>query len=965
MTSFTSELRIDTSGHIGLDGTPGTNGRRGPQQLSSSLKHASGGWVGTSGAHGKHSSLPLNNSLQHGSEGWPGTNGTHGDHGKDAKDIRLTLAALGNKIIANWDGKTAYLAFGTADNAILLRAVGGNGGHGGDGGKGEDGGNGGKGQNATRHSRGSDGTNGGNGGDGGNGANGGKGGKGGTVRLITTFTDTDLFMLQHSVYTQGGRGGKGGIGGHGGIGGKGGPGGDAYQWKEWDSSQQIHKTCSNPGGNKGRDGVDGKSGSKGADGINGPNGSFKYVVDGVEHDSLYNLMVSIKKIVSVTSSNPEGIFEPGEKVNFEVSVANNGSMSSPPQEIQITCADDVWLKKTGSNLSFQESIAPRKNYLFRQYLSFVVIDNYQPKEDPLCIEKTLKFQALFVRVNKLLPSVSMQKCTIQYPAQLEPISGRNAIAIDETAIINVIFKNISSFSLGKKGEQKRHLYASVEVTDQGDAKSNDVQLLSAKNEPQNENKLILPIEYLKESSSIQQSISLRFLNSHLQPYSKVTLIASLYLEPLPDSDGQSIPRCIQKRKFDVQLAEKYRHNPAADALLVTHAGVTIERLQVWRQLLTSMQVVHELWNASYYDHLDFRKIIEQGQTLEEHFKNRSIIILNDIFRGSSQPESVLQKLPRGELYRIGQYSNIKTYIVGDKFDHQILLPAAEEIKRIEATVIKERVVVSNHEKLFNERVNELQEQLRKDMPLLKYILFTEYQGQKLSGVFQYQLGEIKVVPICNISRMRLLHITVSDIDPPFIKSLPNLYATYKSLHFERKIEALGKVTNERRPIVEQAIISDLADELWAFSQENWTGKWNEDLIIKHLHLLNIFLEIDWQHIFLKTVPKHDEEFQPEFPKSAQKILLTVRAVASLNVQTRDYVLVNRRKRILKNAVETLISKNEQLIFEQEWQKAFDQIMKSFENMTPEQLWQQVRFPNLKDYYQDNQEALSVVIPAQL
>ncbi len=530
-------------------------------------------------------SIQIDTSGEEGTNGYPGTavsfvggrglNGSEGTDGENARDINLHLKSDDETVAVQWDNGSSSIKLGDASASIFLRAVGGNGGRGGNGGNGKPGANGLPGRDADRCSAGTNGGRGGPGGMGGDGGSGGNGGKGGSVKIYVSPRDTDLLMLLNPPKLTGGARGEGGFKGRGNSGGRGGEGGNPYSWTELRTesrsvsdgrggmslesySYSVYK--SNPGGFRGSTGCDGDDGCDGDVGRAGVDGSFQMIVGETPYHTLYDLTITVSKIIDLAKGNPFEIYEPGEHVNLAVSLTNIGGMPTPPQDIDISLCPATWIEqeKASLNLKASEHLPIGSTHSFSLPFSFYVKDQYSPSEEPLNKQETLTYHALLSRVNKSFYRVSQQKdvFTIRYPVQLSPWQGKTSIVFNEKITQSLFIQNITSTSMGELGRQKRRLFVTFEILKDEGMKLSDVELLKIEERDyQEHNKIIAEVDCLAPKGKKSLAVSFRFTKPDLRVQSKVCLVASLYLDYFnsEDKNGLDQTRCIQKRTVQLEF----------------------------------------------------------------------------------------------------------------------------------------------------------------------------------------------------------------------------------------------------------------------------------------------------------------------------------------------------------------------------------------------------------------------------
>lgn len=519
-----------------------------------------------------------------------GINGTDGSDGSNARDINLTLTVKDQTIAAQWDNDSASMKLDNTAASIFLRAIGGRGGRGGDGGRGGQGTKGAEGSDATRYSNATDGGRGSPGRPGGNGGDGGNGGKGGDIKIYTSPEDADLLMLLKNPENAGGAKGKGGARGKGGIGGLGGEGGASHTFTEFKTgSRTVYQgtrsagsisrvytghnsyleTYTYPvpgyssGGSTGPKGPDGDDGRIGSDGKSGKNGSFQMIVGGIPYQGLYDLAITVSKVVDLSQGNPSDIYEPGEQVHLMVSAFNTGGMPTPSQDIEISLRPASWVEPETFSLILSNSLPIEGSHTFSTPFSFRVKNQYPVSEEPLNKQETLNYQALLRRVNKSFPRVNQQKdvLTVRYPVQLTPLQGKTSVGFNEHSVVGLFIQNVSSIIMGREGPQKRRVFVTFEITQLENVKASDIKFLkTTATDLQESHKITHEVTNLSPKNDEKIAASLRSTNPALQSQSKVLLVASLHLGYLKRDEQLELTRCIQRRSIQIEFREKDQPN---------------------------------------------------------------------------------------------------------------------------------------------------------------------------------------------------------------------------------------------------------------------------------------------------------------------------------------------------------------------------------------------------------------------
>lgn len=94
---------------------------------------------------------------------------------------------------------------------------------------------------------------------------------------------------------------------------------------------------------------------------------------------------------------------------------------------------------------------------------------------------------------------------------------------------------------------------------------------------------IIPI--IKPNEHKYFSCTLQFTNPNLKPGTRVNLEARLHLGQVTNMMTSQI---IQKRNYEVQLAEGYIYNEKADYLLVVNNQTKYEETVAWRQVVSKL-----------------------------------------------------------------------------------------------------------------------------------------------------------------------------------------------------------------------------------------------------------------------------------------------------------------------------------------------------------------------------------------
>lgn len=876
------------------------------------IEYDASGANGLNGNNGIHG----NNGLGYGGNGAPGGNGasaTNGSHGQPI-DVKLAIQDRAVTVSINHQSLQA-LKLGEASAQIFLRSVGGNGGIGGKGGQGGEGSRGSDGQNATQSSSGTSGGKGGDGAVGGAGGNGGNAGDGGKVRIFLHPSETDLLMLSNIPDVRSGQVGKGGNGGNGGKGGSGGSGGSSYSWTTLETMyttdsdgnlQTMFYTSlhSNSGGSHGRSGNSKPKGQDGQDGKRGLDGTFTIHVENQIYTEPYDLKITH---TTLEDANNDDVIEPNEHVKVHLSIKNITSMPTPLQPVLLNLQQTALIKPRGSSLNIP-SLQPGE--IYNGYLKFKVKKQDTRIGKPLLCTGDLLYQALLSRVNKKMQTLSsqMHSFAVRYPIEISPVIGTTSVNLDEEAIFAIRVHNVSKKALGVDTESLRTAYVKIEVKSSEAIQRSDVFFGTKDNiKILGTEEITHSVNNIKPNEKLVFSDSIQFSNKALLPYQKLHLVASLYIGGIGERKVQHV-RCIQKQTFEIQLAEPYKPNANADLLLVINSETTKQEIEHWHSLTKKLGLILSIWNVSLYDGISFYlNKNRMADTALQGFQGKTVIFLNQPFYdGVNDTQCATEMLPSFELFQIARDLKIKTYVIGNsiKIEEQYR-PSAEDVRKYaESIFIEKRVLKSSQANLeaFYKKIQKLNTKHKKQDPRFQYVMVENFNKQLVSKhlfVSKYQLGEVKLIQAPNCNQTYFLHLPVSNQaihDSSFIYSEDNVYAVLKMLPFEKKLMLIQMLEQTDRSVLRQALLSDLMDEQFTFSKEKWTGQWSQEQLKENLTHLNTFINWDWSGIL-------EDDQKCEWVLNC---LIYFRRAVKKQVLVKDYLLPNRRQRILASATINLI-----------------------------------------------------------
>lgn len=661
------------------------------------------GQDGRAGRGGSHGSL----AGAHGAMGEPGEDG---GRPTDAGEARLSLCVRAGQVVA---AARAAPAGGTAPRecahttpygepdgegrSFFLSARGGRGGAGGPGGSGGRGAQGRRGRNATRHSSGGDGGRGGDGGAGGRGGDGFRGGRGGRITVVLPEENTDLaLLLNPAPPATGGPGGTGGAGGRPGGGGHGGSGGSSYSWTTHSThtdSQGHRRTTthhhSNRGGDPGPGGRDGMPGLAGATAPAGPDGTFEVLVvpeggaeaDAARYRSFYDLWITH---VRHRSENGDSVNEPGEEVSVWLTVRNVGGMPTPArQRPRFFVQPSGWIRIRPEHeyVELAEPLAPGEERELPPIRFRVGMPASTQVGDALRVVCPMDFRASLPGVNRPFARLCAQELPfdVRFPVEISPVVGAHAVAHGEEAPIVWRITNVSSREIGGDTPEGRMLGSCFQLI----GRSLDEHRLVFRDR---EGRVAAPgdglaagVDRLAPGASADVVGTVEFDRS-VPPYTRVRTGAFLELGALDEPNEAAR---VQRRDFDLQLAEAYVRQPDADMLLVVNSSTTADEIAMWRTLARAAGRVVNLWNCSYYDGATFFTPLAclGGRCLADDFRGGVVVFLNNYFSPDTAGflgDHAMECIQSGELYRLVHDANAHIYVAGSnegmRLRHELMPP---------------------------------------------------------------------------------------------------------------------------------------------------------------------------------------------------------------------------------------------------------------------------------------------------
>lgn len=577
------------------------------------------------------------------------------------------------------------------DGDIVLVARGGAGGRGGDGGDGGTGGRGSDGSDATRYSSGSSGSAGGSGGDGGLGSDGGRGGRGGRIKVVIGADETHWLMLLR-CHLDGGPGGPPGRNGAGGAGGPGGRGGSSYSWTDTETytdsngqSQTRSTSHTNWGGSDGPAGPSGRDGnahlSYGADARDGTLEIEVVSPDG--RKAVYASRFDLKLLsFAHRNDNDDGIYEPEERVTVSrIVVKNVGGMPTPPNHaIVLSLRRGDWIAPEPATVTIPRSLAAGESMLLPGELAFR-IGQFIPSgpSNPLASDAAIHLDAALPDARRGFPELesecpdSVGSFRVSFPLEASPISCLPSLAPGEGTRLAFGIENVSTKPFGAKSDIGRHIAYSLALfasevgadrvgyaTTSGAKVPLDVGLSGA-------------IDRL-DPGKVATIDGVLSVAREAIPYQAIRLRLVLSLGRL---DAPDVMRVAQMREMVIRVAQRYRANPAAGALLVVHNRTTLAEVEAWKEVGAKLGIELALWDVSLEGHIDLDREIPGGP-LRAQMSRKPIVALDGTFDTPLGDQRVGRILDPGEVLAHGSEGGHVVLVGAPRQLDGALVPACAE-----------------------------------------------------------------------------------------------------------------------------------------------------------------------------------------------------------------------------------------------------------------------------------------------
>jgi len=744
---------------------------------------------------------------------------------------------------------------------LVFAAVGGHGGEGGDGGSGGHGAKGRDGRDATRYSSGSNGGRGGDGGDGGNGTDGAPGGHGGHVVVEVDDDASHLLMLvSHAV--DAGKGGALGTNGSGGYGGSGGDGGDSYRWTTTETytdsdgnSRTRSRSHYNPGGSDGPPGSSGRPGNASLRaGAPGGRGRFTIHLKHQDQIAQYPARYDLR-LVSFThrSKNHDGIYEPQEEVLVEkIAVKNVGGMPTPGHcDVELRLRPAGWVLPQDVSLTVPRRLAPGQTHVFEDEALVFRIGDFLPEgpDAPLARPETVRHRADLPLVARGFGdyegTVSDEQgvFVIRFPVESGGLESLHSLPPGQAARMRFEISNVSGQAFGRQSPCKRRIRFRLQGWDSelGDAHAvllgpNDARLSI-------DDGYVVEIDLLGPGESRGFEVTLG-MKKDAPVYESVRLLLTLELGLIEHPDRL---RPIQYRSFQTRVAQRYRHDPDADLLLVVHHRTTREELMSWRALADELGFTFCVWDLSLERGLPLHRPIE-GQSLTEAFAGKTVIVLDDVIEtpiGNAaahhlvDPQEVFEAMQQGVSFAFaGEKLKVDRWLVSTDAeaeahdDSTALVKHSEQAppSSSEAAVFKWSFFGSvPHHTWLQKRARLLSRLLASRYPQLRFCIVEAYDAEVVDTFLwmkKYRVGRLRILPTLPAAAGRLVNTEVETTtrqQPEYIGGRQNLRTLMLTRSFDEKLARLdqilaGRPDHDLIPRILEGMLADLANEQTALLQ---------------------------------------------------------------------------------------------------------------------------------------------------
>ena len=424
-----------------------------------------------------------------------------------------------------------------------------------------------------------------------------------------------------------------------------------------------------------------------ADGEGGASGSARR--GETTYDDIYSLVITSVGL----PSSPDGIIEPDEVVAFTaLTVRNDGPMPTPavhPPCIRVHPSRQV-VPVSPAEAIVGAVAAHRGEYKLADPLAFRVCPPELVLNTVPVQSIDVVFEALLPCVRKSFPRIDQQFKTVEvrYPVELG-LKTVAAISRDEEAPFVLSVHNVSTEALGSASQGGRPVRIALSVArgeplewlaqpDDATWTAADVQRGSGppayfaapegawRAVRADDGPVTVPLPYLGPGATVYVSGTLRFLNPEAAPYATAVVQVQLELGALAPTEPAAMV-VVQRNQTQLQMAEAYHLNPAAEFVLVVTSASSATTVDEWQQAISRVGATAMVWNSSLYGGLDLAYVPAGASlSLQEQWRGKVVVVLsNAVVANDATSEEAGLLLTAPEILVAAATYGVAVYLVGD------------------------------------------------------------------------------------------------------------------------------------------------------------------------------------------------------------------------------------------------------------------------------------------------------------
>lgn len=139
----------------------------------------------------------------------------------------------------------------------------------------------------------------------------------------------------------------------------------------------------------------------------------------------------------------------------------------------------------------------------------------------------------------------------------------------------------------------------------------------------------IPLLFPGEAITISKTIE---VSSHVEPYSKSSVIGHLHLQPVNTKD-HAMPEEIETSPLNLQISSRYEYNANSDAVLVTNPNTSKAAYTAWKSFMDSkLGFEIDVFNIGLYGTMTLPESVSTaGHDIFDAYRGKTIIILCNEF----------------------------------------------------------------------------------------------------------------------------------------------------------------------------------------------------------------------------------------------------------------------------------------------------------------------------------------------